>query len=289
MLLEEEYYIGVPHLDAQHRALFKTMDRVKDILMKDDYERNKRLCKEAIKFLGDHASRHFSDEEAYMRSIHFANYELHKAQHDAIKENLLLFEQDIIASDYSPQSIKHLLGIMMAWLTYHTIEIDSVIGKEIPRIDCSNDAAVALEKAVVRISSELFRIVLTLANGNSRGFPLGQKIFCYTDCSHPDGRRVCILSALNKQVVLQAVSLLFSSRQAEVDELALSATEELSAMLAIHFVRNYQNGDFFHVDCVKILDENQLTETLPSHEPLCSLLFDSVYGAFLHRVWDFPD
>ena len=50
MLLEEEYYIGVPHLDAQHRALFKTMDRVKDILMKDDYERNKRLCKEAIKF-----------------------------------------------------------------------------------------------------------------------------------------------------------------------------------------------------------------------------------------------
>ena len=134
MLLEEEYYIGVPHLDAQHRALFKTMDRVKDILMKDDYERNKRLCKEAIKFFGDYASRHFSDEEAYMRSIHFANYELHKAQHDAIKENLLLFEQDIIASDYSPQSIKHLLGIMMAWLTYHTIEIDSVIGKEIPRI-----------------------------------------------------------------------------------------------------------------------------------------------------------
>jgi len=49
------------------------------------------------------------------------------------------------------------------------------------------------------------------------------------------------------------------------------------------------HGDFFHVDCVKILDENQLTETLPSHEPLCSLLFDSVYGAFLHRVWDFPD
>lgn len=120
-----------------------------------------------------------------MRSIHFANYELHKAQHDAIKENLLLFEQDIIASDYSPQSIKHLLGIMMAWLTYHTIEIDSVIGKEIPRIDCSNDAAVALEKAVVRISSELFRIVLTLANGNYRGFPLGQKIFCYTDWQPP--------------------------------------------------------------------------------------------------------
>ena len=147
-----------------------------------------------------------------MRSIHFANYEPHKAQHDAIKENLLLLEKDILASDYSPQSIKHLLGTMMACLAYHTIEIDSVIGKEIPRIDCSNDAAVALEKAVVRISSELFRIVLTLANGNYSGFPLGQKIFCYTDCSHPDGRRFCILSALNKQVVLQAVSLLFSSR-----------------------------------------------------------------------------
>ena len=135
MLLAEEYYIGVPHLDAQHRALFKTIDRVKDILMKDDYERNKRLCKEAIKFFEDHASRHFSDEEEYMRSIHFANYEPHKAQHDAIKENLLLLEKDILASDYSPQSIKHLLGTMMACLAYHTIEIDSVIGKEIPRID----------------------------------------------------------------------------------------------------------------------------------------------------------
>ena len=241
MLLAEEYYIGVPHLDAQHRALFKTIDRVKDILMKDDYERNKRLCKEAIKFFEDHAPRHFSDEEEYMRSIHFANYEPHKAQHDAIKENLLLLEKDILASDYSPQSIKHLLGTMMACLAYHTIEIDSVIGKEIPRIDCSNDAAVALEKAVVRIPTELFRTVLTLANGNYSGFPLGQKIFCYTDCSHPDGRRFCILSALNKQVVLQAVTLLFSSKQTEIDELVLSANEELSAMLAIHFVRNYQN------------------------------------------------
>lgn len=102
MLLEEEYYIGVPHLDAQHRALFKTMDRVKDILMKDDYERNKRLCKEAIKFFGDYASRHFSDEEAYMRSIHFANYELHKAQHDAIKENLLLLSKTLLPATILP-------------------------------------------------------------------------------------------------------------------------------------------------------------------------------------------
>ena len=71
-----------------------------------------------------------------------------------------------------------------------------------------------------------------------------KKVFCYTDCSHPDGRRFCILSALNKQVVLQAVTLLFSSKQTEIDELVLSAIEELSAMLAIHFARNYQNGDF---------------------------------------------
>lgn len=166
---------------------------------------------------------------------------------------------------------------MMACLAYHTIEIDSVIGKEIPRIDCSNDAAVALEKAVVRISSELFRIVLTLANGNYSGFPLGQKIFCYTDCSHPDGRRFCILSALNKQVVLQAVTLLFSSKQTEIDELVLSAIEELSAMLAIHFVRNYQNGDFFHVDCVKSLTESSLPKRFQATKPV-HLLFDSVHA-----------
>lgn len=97
--------------------------------------------------------------------------------------------------------------------------------------------AVPARPPIPGLDLPLFRIVLTLANRNYSGFPLGQKIFCYTDCSHPDGRRFCILSALNRQVVLQAVTLLFSSKQTEIDELVLSAIEELSAMLAIHFVR----------------------------------------------------
>ena len=46
MSTKEKYLIGVDRLDAQHRALFSAISRLKTILLEEDFERNKRICKE---------------------------------------------------------------------------------------------------------------------------------------------------------------------------------------------------------------------------------------------------
>ena len=284
-MIEQNYLIGVPKLDAQHRVLFSAIDRIKSIVMDGDDERNRRLCKEALKLLLDHTTHHFQDEEEYMRSIQFPRYEQHKAQHEAIKDSLLALQGELISSNFAPPVVKRLLGTMTAWLAYHTVEMDSAIGKNTPRIDCSDSAAVAMELAATRIISEVFGEKITLLSSSYQGLPEGDKIFCMADCSHSDGRRFRVMEAISEQVVLHAISKLFSSQQSHVDETALSAMEELCTLLSIHFLRNYQNGEFFHVDKTELLSQSQFLSLQMETAPLCSLLFDSAYGAFLTRVW----
>lgn len=285
MISVEECLIGVPHLDAQHKSLFSIIDRIKGILQENDDERHRRLCKEALKFLELHTSRHFEDEEAYMRSIHCPTYEQHIAQHKAIVETLTSFKDDLIASDFAPHAVKNIMGTMLAWLTYHTIEVDSMICKGVPHIDHSNCAAVAMEKAVSRIVSEVFRESVELVNGSYTGIPDGSHICYATQCSHPDGRRFLMALVVNDQVVLHTINLLFSTEQTCIDETALSAVKELGALLFIHFLQNYQDGAQFHIDQNAVIDQSQLQEIESEHTTLCSLLFGSTYGGVLIRVW----
>lgn len=283
---EKKCMIGVPFLDAQHKSLFSAIERIRDILQENDDDRNRRLCKEALKFLESHTSRHFEDEEDYMRSIHYPQYEQHRAQHQAIRETLVSLKDDLIVSNYAPHSVKNMIGTMIAWLSYHTIELDSAICTgALHHIDCSNSAAVAMENAATRIVSEVFQDSLELINESYEGIPNGNFIFFSTDCSHPDGREFRIMGALGDQVVLHSINTLFSTQQTYIDETALSATKELSALLSIHFLQNYQNGDFFHVDSTELLDESRFLTLQPSTRSLCSLLFGSVYGGFLLRAW----
>ena len=156
MSTKEKYLIGVDRLDAQHRALFSAISRLKTILLEEDFERNKRICKELVRFLEDHVTRHFSDEEAYMREIHYAHYERHKEQHEAIVQMVASMKEEMEASDYSPQSIKHLVGTLLPTLIYHTESVDRFIGKEDPQCDTANDAAQAMSKTMISVVNELF-------------------------------------------------------------------------------------------------------------------------------------
>lgn len=76
-------------IDAQHQALFNAIDHFYSILEDHDLERDRRMSEDAVFFLRRHAVRHFADEEAYMRSIGDETYRLHKAQHEAILDELV--------------------------------------------------------------------------------------------------------------------------------------------------------------------------------------------------------
>lgn len=288
MSTKEKYLIGVDRLDAQHRALFSAISRLKTILLEEDFERNKRICKELVRFLEDHVTRHFSDEEAYMREIHYAHYERHKEQHEAIVQMVASMKEEMEASDYSPQSIKHLVGTLLPTLIYHTESVDRFIGKEDPQCDTVNDAAQAMSKTMISVVKELFgqSVDLSLETPDFGALPGGDKSYTLVDCKTPQGRKFRIMTAVDAAAAVWAMNNLFSAQLDVEDELVRSALKELNRLIAIHFVRNYQNGVFAQVEKPVELTRETFFQLQPTHDPLCSLLFEDVYGTYAVSVWE---
>lgn len=288
MSTKEKYLIGVDRLDGQHRALFSAISRLKTILLEEDFERNKRICKELVRFLGDHVTRHFSDEEAYMREIHYAHYERHKEQHEAIVQMVASMKEEMEASDYSPQSIKHLVGTLLPTLIYHTESVDRFIGKEDPQCDTANDAAQAMSKTMISVVNELFgqSVDLSLETPDFGALPGGDKSYTLVDCKTPQGRKFRIMTAVDAAAAVWAMNNLFSAQLDVEDELVRSALKELNRLIAIHFVRNYQNGVFAQVEKPVELTRETFFQLQPAHDPLCSLLFEDVYGTYAVSVWE---
>lgn len=72
--------VGVVMVDEQHKKLFKLIDDFyANIQSKSPVDRMKEL----IMALKDYSVFHFSEEEALMRKAEYADYEVHKQQHDA--------------------------------------------------------------------------------------------------------------------------------------------------------------------------------------------------------------
>ena len=287
MSVKENYLIGVEQLDAQHRALFSAISRLKSILLEEDFERNKRVCKELVRFLEDHVTRHFSDEEAYMRKIGYSHYARHKELHDAMVQMVAAMKAEMVASDYSPRSIKHLVGTLLPALIYHTESVDRFIGKEDPPVDTANNAALAMQKAVISVVNELFgqSAELSLETMGPDTLPEGNRTYTLIDCRTPQGGRFRIMTAVDESAAVWAMNELFCAQLNAEDERVRSALEELNRLITIHFVRNYADGVFAQVEKNLVLTREQFWELWPAYAPLCSLIFEDTHGNYAVSAW----
>ncbi len=69
---DDRFNIGVEVVDRAHRRLFAIVNKL--LAMNTDTEKNRHACKEGIKFFKNYAVKHFSEEEAYMKSINYKGY-----------------------------------------------------------------------------------------------------------------------------------------------------------------------------------------------------------------------
>lgn len=288
MTWREKFSIGVPHIDSQHQALFSGMERIYSILADHDDMRDRRMTEDAVYFLEQHAVKHFADEEAYMLSIQDGNFRLHKAQHDAILEELGKKKEEIVTSDFSARAIRKLLGTLLSWLTYHTLEVDQLIGKTIASPGELNFAVTALERAITQVMTDMLQITPELVDADYSGQPYGSELFCTVSGSVSPRETLHILFVADLQVIEQAVSRLLGIPVTETDELVLSAFEELCRVLSIHFVKEFRDHTFFDIRDSRVAEQETSLPPLPEAAPLCSTLFNDPYGSFCIRIWQEP-
>ena len=128
----QEYYIGVPEIDKQHQQLIQAVNRVSDIYREKDNERNRRICIEAIKYLKSYTLNHFSDEEAFQRSIGYEDYENHKKIHDDFVQTVIEYEKILQEQNYSSESVQKFISICSKWISYHILNKDQKIVEKPP-------------------------------------------------------------------------------------------------------------------------------------------------------------
>ena len=123
--MKPEYFTGIESIDQEHSRLFElaqeTQDLLTDPLVYDKTENLNSLISELI----DYTKTHFAHEEAFMRSIHYAEIDSHMVLHRKFEDNLMQFDPDCLEDvDNQNEIVEKLLGFLITWLIDHIQRMD---------------------------------------------------------------------------------------------------------------------------------------------------------------------
>jgi hemerythrin len=115
----QEWEMGEPHLDRQHRAMIGALNRLVDAIAAG---RPQPEVKKAISFLLLYVGTHLQMEEAVMEQWAFPELEAHRQQHQACTRQIdqLLEHHRSGAADTLPE----LVQFFTCWLEEHLLGAD---------------------------------------------------------------------------------------------------------------------------------------------------------------------
>jgi len=126
--MKPEYYIGIDMIDQEHKQLFDYASEAYELLQEeftpDKYDKIDAILEK----LRDYTVKHFTDEEAYMESIHYKKLFTQKVQHQAFIEKLDEFmESHNKEEENQDEQIMKILTYLTEWLVNHILHVDGQI------------------------------------------------------------------------------------------------------------------------------------------------------------------
>ncbi len=114
--------LGVDSMDHQHKVLVNKINDLVEELNKEEGANLLRPFQELAKFVIEH----FQDEEAYMQSINFPGFAVHKQIHIQLLDKVGSFQSQV--ADGSVDRLK-LAEFLKMWLKSHIMGIDAKYGE----------------------------------------------------------------------------------------------------------------------------------------------------------------
>lgn len=283
----KRYELGVDFIDREHKQLFSTINKLMALSQEEGKE--EWACREGIKYLKNHTLEHFEHEEAYMRSINYSDYEIHKHLHDDFQYNTLpSLEEELAETEYSEESIRHFLGVCIGWLVAHTQTEDLAIGgkkiskwTDLPR----NEEMDALEQTISQLFLDMFQLKVKPISRQYGGEEFG-KVFCcrFSYRSSNKKERWDIMISYEEQLLLKVVSDLMNTQYLKVDDMVINITRYVSRQLLEKMKECFPTLGQFELDSESLLTQEQLVSAFEREHPSCSLLFDTGSGYFVFCV-----
>ncbi|HAF60204.1 MAG: bacteriohemerythrin [Anaerovoracaceae bacterium] len=128
MLWKDQYELGVPVIDAQHKELFRRVDSFLQVLRSENsWDEKIPEINETLEFMKNYVVEHFRDEEEYQRSIDYPGYDAHKQLHADMVKYVLEVSRQYEQSNKNEELMQQFGGRLLAWLINHVAAEDQRI------------------------------------------------------------------------------------------------------------------------------------------------------------------
>lgn len=282
LVWQDRFNIGVELLDKEHQKLFSTMNRLLELC--ENESKSKWACKQGIKYLTNHAAKHFKDEEEYMRSIQYSNYEIHKRLHDDFAQQTLpALINELEEADYSLTSVRHFLGVCIGWLTGHTlIEDHAITGKTESKwlSVAPEDELDTMEQTITQLIKDMFQLNAQIISEHYSGENFGKGICCRFLYRSRQEENWEIILVFEEQVLIETVSEMLSMKLSKVDDMVINATRYIARQFLERIRECFPAIDLYKIDRECLLTQDQLSQAFEKTHPRFSLLFDVEIGYF---------
>lgn len=284
----DQFNIGVEIIDRAHQRLFSIVTKL--ITLNEDTTKQQHACREGIKYFRNYTLKHFAEEEAYMQSIGYEKYEIHKHLHDNMRDKTIpALEQELEEQNYSTESVQHFLGICIGWLNGHImIEDRAITGRTANKWvhQASDDEMKSLEKAIIQVLHELLRLNAKLisANYSCEDFSSGNALCYRLNYKSAEGDHVQIFLAYEERMILRALGDLLGKKITQVDKTVIYAMRVLSQKFIDCIAVYFELTTTYTLERNDVLTFEQFIRTFDKEFPPYSLLFNTGgkgYFAFL--------
>ncbi|WP_051378800.1 bacteriohemerythrin [Derxia gummosa] len=120
---DEEYSVGIPEVDEQHRGLFELVNRVYEAAV---HHASSAEVREIVDALEHYTVLHFADEERYMLHARYPDFPSHKAKHDDFVARVRVEKQRLQAG--FPLELD-IVNFLSDWLVSHILRADRDFGE----------------------------------------------------------------------------------------------------------------------------------------------------------------
>ncbi len=277
----EKFNIGVEAVDKAHAGIFRMVGRLMELV---EYQPDcQSACKESIKFLENYTMTHFSQEEAYMRSVEYEGYAKHKKHHDDFRDITLVSQKEYLElSDYSPTAVRRFVGVLIGWLTGHIMTEDQAItgNIETQRIyDESADTSV-IANAVNQAMGDIFHLKAELVSAAYNGSSI-RKGYYYRLCyDMEEGRKIQLLLAIEEQLARRGVGMMLGLASMQKPELVKDATMQIMKQFFHHMGKMFKSDVKYQLCEEGMLTRHEFREDFMTRYS-GNLLFETRLGYFI--------
>lgn len=272
----DRFNIGVEVVDKAHQRLFSIVGKL--ISLNEDPDKQQHACREGIKYFKSYTLKHFAEEEAYMQSINYERYQLHKSLHDDLRDHTLTaLDKELEEQNYSVASVQHFLGICIGWLTSHIMIEDWAISGRIPQKwvhQPLEDVLASLEKAAAQAIQILYHLDAHVVSRHYSGedFSAGA-VLCFrlTYCS-TEGTRHQAFLIYEEQTILRILSLMVHKEIRQVDKTVVDTIRLLSQKFMGCVESHFKVSDGSKLEKTDLLTFEQLLRSFEKEYPPYSLL-----------------